>query len=337
MISIVEAVSDLLFVRDTVVVPGLGAFIKKPLSAKVNTETHSFSKPSSVIEFDANLREDNELVARYLSEKNEISETEARKKLVMFVSDSFNILKAKEKVVLKGIGILSFDEANNLVFEPCETTNYNSDAFGLSDFTMPYVRHTMTKEEIKEEIEKQQKDKNTPMTVDEEAVHEHDGNDKSEKHGNLVLLWVFLILLLAAAVIYGLHEFKVVRFPWEKEQSHLVPTEPKTYTLPTYVKEWKRIEPGEQSKIQDEEGASGSTVEVPTEAHIRIIAGCYDQEEYAARLYNTLKSKGYRKAFYEKRGTKWFVSFGYYDTDEEATAALREIRANTEYKAWILK
>ena len=33
----------------------------------------------------------------------------------------------------------------------------------------------------------------------------------------------------------------------------------------------------------------------------------------------------------------WYVSFGRYATDEEATAVLREIRANTEYKAWILK
>ena len=36
MISIIEAISDLLFVRDTVVVPGLGAFVKKTTSAKVN-------------------------------------------------------------------------------------------------------------------------------------------------------------------------------------------------------------------------------------------------------------------------------------------------------------
>ena len=36
MISIAEAISDLLFVRDTVVVPGLGAFVRKPRSAKVD-------------------------------------------------------------------------------------------------------------------------------------------------------------------------------------------------------------------------------------------------------------------------------------------------------------
>ncbi|MDR9825057.1 hypothetical protein RCJ22_05470, partial [Vibrio sp. FNV 38] len=65
MISIAEAISDLLFVRDTVVVPGLGAFVKKAVSAKVNPVANYFAMPSSVLEFDPNLREDNELVVKY--------------------------------------------------------------------------------------------------------------------------------------------------------------------------------------------------------------------------------------------------------------------------------
>ena len=72
------------------------------------------------------------------------------------------------------------------------------------------------------------------------------------------------------------------------------------------------------------------------EANILIIAGCFDQEEYAIRLTNTLKEKGYMGAFYELRNNKWFVSFGRYATDEEALTVLREIRAKNEYKAWIL-
>ena len=54
-------------------------------------------------------------------------------------------------------------------------------------------------------------------------------------------------------------------------------------------------------------------------------------------MTNTLKEKGYSGALYEMRYNMWYVSFGCYKTDEEAAAALREIRANTEYKAWILK
>lgn len=343
MISIAEAISDLMFVRDMVVVPGLGAFLKKPVSAKVNPVANYFSMPNSVIEFDANLREDNDLVVRYLSEKNEISEEEARKQLAIFVSDSFSALKNKKKVELKGIGTLSYDGADDLCFEQDKTVNYNSDAFGLADFSPTPVLRPKTKDEIKLEIEKLQRYKNTPVTVDEKAVHQYDqhksDDEESHHHG---WLWALLALLLIGGALFGLHYFKVVdlRF-WKQEPQRVINPDDQNriYSIPTYVWDWQKQQGQNVNKSIEQQ--KDAIVEEPalttSEATIRIIAGCYDQEENAARFANVLKEKGYQEAFYELRGTKWFVSFGRYATEEEAVAVLREIRANTEYKAWILK
>ena len=392
MITIVEAISELLFVRDTVVVPGLGAFVKKPVSAKVNPVANYFAMPSSEISFDANLREDNDLVVSYIAEKNAVSKDEARRLLAVFVSDCFSTLKQGKKVPLKQIGTLYYDWADDLVFEQDKTLNYNADTFGLCDFTPEPVLRSKTKDEIKAEIEQQQKDKNTPVTVDEKAVHEHDKEDKDEpfdddKRG-FGWLWVLLGLLLLAGIVYGLDYFKVidVRSLIGKPSKRVVDVEPGKYQLPTYTVDWDAmleeyestwkpsesvVEPEEETVVVETpaesptetvtETPSEAPVEPPTEApvvapvetpseipaeipavevteaNIRIIAGCFDQEENAARLANSLKSKGYQGAFYELRNKRWFVSFGRYATDEEATAALREIRANTEYKAWILK
>lgn len=389
MISIAEAISDLLFVRDVVVVPGLGAFVKKPVSAKVNPVANYFSMPSSKVVFDANLREDNELVVNYMSEKNDIPKEEAQKLLSMFVSDCFNSLKQGKKVVLNPIGTLSYDWVGDFVFEQDKSINYNADAFGLCDFTPEPVLRSKTKDEIKTEIEQQQKDKNTPMSVDERAVHERDTRDyedeDEEPRRGLGWLWILLGLLLVAGILYGLYYFKVITFPWQKEKRPVV-IEPKTYTLPTYEKTWEWKEPVDQDTTQ----SVGDTVNVPVEqqpvanpieqptakpvtqpveqptvqpvgqqeaqpttqpeqqpkaqpvapqsdANIRIIAGCFGVEENAIKLTNTLKEKGYAGALYEMRYNMWYVSFGQYKTDEEAAAALREIRANTEYKAWIFK
>ena len=359
MISIAEAISDLLFVRDTVVVPGLGSFVKKPVSAKVNPVANYFAMPSSEITFDANLREDNDLVVNYISEKNEVPEDEARRLLAMFVSDCFNSLKQGKKVTLNQIGTLSYDWANDLVFEQDKTMNYNADTFGLCDFTPEPVLRSKTKDEIKAEIEQQQKDKNTPVTVDEKAVHEHDKDDEDEpfdddKRG-FGWLWVVLGLLLLAGVGYGLHYFKVVdygRWFGNDKPAEFVPWTvvlPETNTWKTEVvvpqeqQEDTLAVPQQPVKVVQEPEPEPKQVQQPEpvvaspDANIRIIAGCFDQEENAVRLVNSLKSKGYQGAFYELRNKRWFVSFGRYATDEEATAALREIRANTEYKAWILK
>ena len=388
MISIAEAISDLLFVRDTVVVPGLGAFVKKPVSAKVNPVANYFAMPSSEIIFDANLREDNELVVNYMSEKNDLPKEEAQKLLSMFVSDCFNSLKQGKKVVLNQIGTLSYDWAGDLVFEQDKTVNYNADTFGLCDFTPEPVLRSKTKDEIKTEIEQQQKDKNTPMSVDEKAVHKQDEEDEDDSRRGLGWLWILLGLLLVAGVVYGLYYFKVIKLPWQQEQRTFV-TEPKTYTLPFYQKTWEWKEPVAQDTVQVVSDTVKMTVEKPTaqpieqpktqpieqkvekpkeqpkaqpvqqpveqpksqpveqstvqpaatsaEGNILIIGGCFGVEENAIKLTNTLKEKGYAGALYEMHYNMWYVSFGRYKTDEEAAAALREIRANTEYKAWIYK
>lgn len=369
MKSIAEAISDLLFVRDTVVVPGLGAFVKKPTSAQVNPVANYFAMPSSEVVFDANLREDNDLVVNYIAEKNEVPEDEARRLLAMFVSDCFNTLKQGKKVVLNNIGTLYNDWEGNLAFEQDKAVNYNADAFGLCDFTPEPVFRPKTKDEIKAEIAQQQKDKNTPVTVDEKAVHEQDEKGMEEPKQRHGWLWVLLALLLLAGVGFGLHYFKVVDFnkwfgmdqpsefePWKVvlpetktwETEKVVPQEQIADTLmetqqpvevvqePEQTPEQAPVQEVEQEPEQKPEQQPEPVVVNP-EANIRIIAGCFAQEENAVRLTNTLKDKGFTGAFYELRGTKWFVSFGRYATDEEATAALREIRKNTEYKAWILK
>lgn len=353
MITIAEAISDLLFARDTVVVPGLGAFVKEPTSAQVNPVANYFGMPSSEIIFDANLREDNDLVVNYIAEKNEVPEDEARRLLAMFVSDCFNSLKQGKKLVLNNIGTLYNDWTGDLVFEQDKAVNYNADAFGLCNFTPEPVLRSKTKDEIKAEIEKQQKDKNTPVTVDEKAVHEHDKKDNKdngydgfddEDGRRRTWLWILLGLLLLAGVGYGLHYFKVVDFnKWfEKEQP--AEFEPWKVILPE-AKTWETEKEMPQEQAIDTLVEQQQPVEVEqdpepalvnSDANIRIIAGCFAQEENAARLVNTLKDKGYTNAFYELRGSKWYVSFGRYATDEEATTILREIRKNTEYKAWIL-
>ena len=315
MISIIEAISDLLFVRDTVVVPGLGAFVKKPTSAKVNPVANYFSTPSCDIDFDANLREDNDLIVNYMAEENNISKEEAKKQLVMFVSECFSKLKQKKKVELEHIGILSYDWDNNLVFVQDKSVNYNADAFGLSDFSPEPVNQSKSKEEIKAEIEQQQKEKNTPVTVDEEAVHQGDGQNRLKKRG-----W-WLAGAAVIALLFGLFYFN-------------------TYRVDQGLKD--NTNQTQQVNTGNDELLAGNdlpldTVKPAVTDSFRIIAGCYDQEEFAQRIVVSLQTKGFEQAYKEKRGERWYVAYGWYPTEEEAVAILRDIRESGKGKGWILK
>lgn len=329
MISIAEAISDLLFVRDTVVVPGLGAFVRKPRSAKVDLETNSFSMPSSQISFDAGLREENDIIIRYLVDNFKISENEAKRLLFHFVSESFNSLKSGNKVVLKDIGTLSFGPNNEILFEQDETANYNTDSFGLYDFKLdPIVRE----EKVEEKIE-QKEEENVPEVAETETEPETQ-EDRPIEIGKGV--WAFLIglVLIMSALLY----FKVYlhKDDYKEQTTEMMAEEGDTPLDPQVVEEMIGDIMGQVIR-EEMSTPSPPMVEEPTKDTIRIIAGCYDKEDFAQRVVVSLKNKGYPNAFMEQHGERWFVAYDRYHTEEEAHQALKEIREVRGDKGWILK
>ena len=77
--------------------------------------------------------------------------------------------------------------------------------------------------------------------------------------------------------------------------------------------------------------------ETPVEkAKIFIVGGCFSSEENANKLVISLKDRGYESAFVKQRGKLWDVYYGKYQTMEEAKLALKEIKENSDSKAWIM-
>ncbi|MBO7617517.1 MAG: SPOR domain-containing protein [Bacteroidales bacterium] len=329
MISVAEAISDLLFVRDTVVVPGLGAFVRKPQSAQVNLETNHFSMPSSQIGFEAGLREDNDVIIKYLVNEIGISENEAKRMLFHFVSDCFNSMKSGQKVQLKDVGTLSFSPENEIVFEQDSTANYNTDAFGLGDFVLEPIVPEKTEVVSQTENEQTTPENVTPDPVEEETPHEEMEEREIGKG-----VWAFLIALVL--IMSGLLYHKVYRpSRVDQEQTASMTTDEDAEPIdPKALVE--EMVGGMMGQIIREEPTLPLPVTTSNDT-IRIIAGCYDREEPAQRMVNSLKDKGFFNAFMEKRGERWFVAFDRYHTEEEAHEALREIREVKGYKGWILK
>ena len=356
MLTIADCISDLLYQDDVVIVPGLGAFVRSLESASVNVITHQFSQPSANISFDVNRREDNDLLANYLSSVNNVSVDEARKLVMIFVNDCFCNLKAGKAVDLPGLGNLSFNAVQDIDFVQDESVNFNPDAFGLSDFLAEPVFQSKTKEEIKTEIEQQQKDKNTPMTVDRKEVHKDDEKPKRR----LGWLWILLSVLVLAAALFLLNYFRIIKIDFDKwfgkeepvavVSDTITPVE-KPIAIDTIVNDTLPMADSivndtvgvlvdtlsvidEPQKLSEEEN---TIAETPKEkAKIFIVGGCFSSEENAARLANSLKDRGYESAFVKQRGKLWDVYYGKYQTMEEAKLALKEIKENSDSKAWIM-
>ena len=354
MLTIADCVSDLLFLNDVVIVPGLGAFVRELVSANVNVVTHQFGQPTAKIAFDAGRREDNDLLANYLSSVNDVSIDEARKLVMIFVNDCFSNLKVGRTVDLPALGKLSFNALQEIDFVQDESVNCNPDAFGLCDFEAVPVFQSKTKEEIKTEIVQQQKDKNTPMTVDKKEVHKDD--EKPKRH--LGWLWILLSVLVLAAALFLLNYFRIIKIDFDKwfgkEEPVVVVSDTikpieKPIAIDTIVNDTL---PMADSIVNDTVGVLPDTlIDVPQEllveqepvaetlvekAKIFIVGGCFSSEENANKMAVSLKDRGYEAAFVKQRGRLWDVYYGKYLTMEEAKLALKEIKENSDSKAWIM-
>ncbi len=207
MIDLSPVLTELLFDRDAVIVPGLGRFSRQDDSAKVNVITNHFERPSSSISFDPRQREENDLLAKAIETREGCSAAEARQQVAQFVSDCFEIFKQGGIVTLTGLGTLSMDNGETLSFEQEQGLNLNGDAFGLGDFDPTPVHESNADNDWREQVIKQNKDKNTPMTVDRRSMdYEYDEEDYY-RHRRKVIRNTLITLLLAIPVVLVLLHF----------------------------------------------------------------------------------------------------------------------------------
>ncbi len=207
MIDLSPVLTELLFDRDAVIVPGLGRFSRQDDSAKVNVITNHFERPSSSISFDSRQREENDLLAKAIETREGCSAAEARQQVAQFVSDCFVTFKQGGIVTLTGLGTLSMDNGETLSFEQEQGLNLNGDAFGLGDFDPTPVHESNADNDWREQVIKQNKDKNTPMTVDRRSMdYEYDEEDYY-RHRRKVIRNTLITLLLAIPVVLVLLHF----------------------------------------------------------------------------------------------------------------------------------
>jgi nucleoid DNA-binding protein/cell division septation protein DedD len=410
--TVAQALSELLYEHDAVTVPGLGTFSCDYEGAKVNVITNQFERPSATVVFDGQQREENDLLVRHLVASEDLTEDEARQQVNRFVADCFAELKAGREVTLPGIGVLRPDPVLAVGFTAV-ASNYNGDAFGLSDFHPEPVYGGNQEVDWRAQVARQLKDQNTPMTVDHKAVHDDFGDEQAfERHRRRrVFYGVLMALLLIPAVVMLLYFLEVihfdlpirpkpqapqpvahhvpvpdsamqallVRYDWrpavaEGEAQAFAATDTLTEgavadtvvaaTLDTLASDQASAQPSAPERIDTPEAQpsgkpaepqSATTapttnqptalVKTPRGTEIlpiaemqpfAIIAGCFSQQANAEHYLEPIREQGYPGAFLMSKNGMYYVCYGQYATLEEAKAALTDIWADANKKAWIL-
>ena len=130
--SIFKDISHLLHSNDCVILPNFGAFVLKSKSAYI--EENEFFPPSKYVSFNSMLKDNDGLLAKFISEERKIS----YKKSLKLISDEVKVLNEKlsEDLIFdtEYLGIFELKEKNTLIFNPDFSINFDSSVFGLNSF-----------------------------------------------------------------------------------------------------------------------------------------------------------------------------------------------------------
>lgn len=134
--TIIKCISQQLFLNNYLVMPNFGGFVLKTTSAQLALNGAVIIPPTKTITFNAQLKQNDGVLAICLQNTLNCSITEALNHLNDFALYCKSILNTSKRITFENIGFFYTDFENNICFEPQTNTNYLMDSFGLTPLTL---------------------------------------------------------------------------------------------------------------------------------------------------------------------------------------------------------
>ncbi len=142
-------ISELLLEHDCVVVPGLGGFVANYAPAEINTSRHIIFPPYKKIVFNRKLKNNDGLLAEYISAVEQKTFSEATVFLNQFAHNIITRLEKGEIILIESVGTLTMGIENNISFEPNTSSNLLTSSFGFESIqALPVNREEKRVREI---------------------------------------------------------------------------------------------------------------------------------------------------------------------------------------------
>ena len=305
-------IAQLLYRYQCVTVPGFGAFLTEIQSAQLNQNSNSFSPPKKRIAFNANLKNNDGLLASHIALAEKTSYDYVLSAIQREVFNWKMTLEKNEILAIKNVGSIRLNADRNMIFTPYDQANYLTSSFGLAPFISPLVK----RENFEKEIQKTDNSTTISLrTVDSKTAPSY-----------LKYAAIFVLGLgIAASVAYPIYQNQIAS---------------ETIVVKTAVQ--KQV----QNKIQEatffiETPVPAVTLSVKSDKEVKmpyhIMAGVYREEKNADKTLRNLTRLGYNaKRIAANKNGYYPVLYGSYATFAEAEKAKKEINEKHNPDAWIL-
>ena len=301
-----KAITSLLYQHDCVTIPDFGSFIVKESSAKYVEEENKFYPPGRYISFNPIIKSNDGLLANYISSKKSISYNEALRKIGLKVIKWKKIL-SQDTLYIQGIGEFILNDSENLIFSADKNSNFSKESFGLRPLNVQTIG-------------------NSELTYNQNTLKKYNSLNNQRKTLSLPVPLrnaAIFIFLLAGAYFVNLN-YKESVFKNEIEQNK-IERENSITRLEKAIFNLGEIPP------------LTVNIERKTTENFHIIAGAFSSSINADKLVSGLVNKGYKSTKFPKNKDGLIrVTFGSFNTKEDAVIAFRSIRDNENKYAWIL-
>jgi hypothetical protein len=301
-------IAQLLYRYQCVTVPGFGAFLTEIQSAQWVETANSFFPPKKLISFNANLKNNDGLLANHIAQSEKTSYDYAVSAIQYEVLSWRKALEANGTFTIKNIGDISLNADGNLVFTPIDQTNYLSSSFGLTSFVSPIVKREIFEQKME--------------ALDESKVI---SLDAEETKGNSYLKYAAIFILglsLTGSFGYSVYQNQIAT---------------ETVLVETAVQ--KQV----QNKIQEATFFIKSPLPAVTlsvkesKMSYHVVAGAFREEKNAQQIFERLSKLGYKaKRIAPNKYGLFPVLYGSYATLAEATTVKTEVQKKDNPAAWLL-
>lgn len=306
--------SDLLYRYQCVTVPGFGAFLTEIQSAQLHESSHSFYPPKKLVSFNPYLKNNDGLLANHIAQSEKMSYEVAVSIIENQVTSWRSKLNDFGAITIKNIGEISLNNERNLVFSPYDQVNYLTSSFGLTNYNSPAVKREVYKQEVEALEEK------APIVFTPE-----------KRSSNNFMKYAAIFVLGAGLLTSGGY------FGNEYYQNKI-----QLETLAIQTKVQKQVE----QKIQEATfvidiplpNVTLSVDENATENKAyHVVAGVYQKEFYANKLFAELQNLGYKPIRLEPNKFGMFpVLYGSFSSYTDAYNAMMEIKKSHNPEAWMM-
>ena len=299
-----KAINSLLYTNDCVTVPGFGSFIVNKFSSVYDEKKGKFYPPSRRVSFNPKIKNNDGLLANFISEKESISYEVAVKNIHNEVISWKKKLNT-EPILLNNIGELSYNSDENIIFSPDLDSNHFLGSYGL-----PSIYY--------------KKQQDLVSTYNESTLKKYNdlkGNSSISRVPDFVKYAAALVIIFSTTVFLS-NQYEEYNF----QNQLILEQENRQKTI-------QRVE----SAVFDFGSIPAIELEVKVQVNkFHIIAGAFGVKSNADKLYKSLLSKGYNPTKLPLNDKGLIpISFDNFSNRKDAVIALRQLQMSENKDAWI--